>query len=66
MDPGLIAEFVEVLNERDADLASLFCACLLEYMHFLRHTGRWSGSDESHRVLHRVLYRGVLNEKVLP
>jgi hypothetical protein len=66
MDPGLIAEFVEGLNECDADFASFFCASLFEYMHFLRHTGRWSGSDENHRVLHHVLYRGVLNENVAP
>ncbi|MFE4229516.1 hypothetical protein ACFRJ8_16710 [Arthrobacter sp. NPDC056886] len=66
MDPGLIADLVEVLNERDADFASFFCASLFEYLHFLRHTGRWSGDDENHLILHRVLYRGVLNENVLP
>lgn len=66
MDPGLIAECVEVLNERDSDFASFFCASLFEYMHFLQHTGRWSGSGESYRILHRVLYRGVLNEIVPP
>jgi hypothetical protein len=66
MKPGLIAEFVEVLNERDADFASFFCLSLFEYLHFLRHTGRWSGGDENHWVLHRVLYRGALNENVPP
>ncbi|MBT2549236.1 hypothetical protein [Arthrobacter sp. ISL-65] len=66
MDPGLIAEHVELLNERDADLASFFCAVLFEYMHFLRDTGRWSGTDESHRVLHDVLYHGILNEEFSP
>jgi hypothetical protein len=35
-------------------------------MHFLKHTGRWSGTDESHQVLHGVLYRGVLNENISP
>ena len=62
MDPGLIAEFVEFLNERDAEFASFFCAVLFEYMHFLRDTGRWSGTTESHQVLHGVLYHGILNE----
>ena len=66
MDPGLIAKFVEVLNECDADVASFFCASLFEYMHFLKHTGRWSGTDESHQVLHGVLYRRVLNENISP
>ena len=64
MKPGRIAEFVEVLNERDADFASFFCASLFEYLHFLRDTGRWSGSEEHYRNLHRVLYRGVVNENV--
>jgi hypothetical protein len=63
MDPGLIAEFVDALNEHDADIASFFCASLFAYMHFLKDTGRWTGTDESHRVLHDVLYHGVLNEK---
>ena len=62
MDPGLIAEFVEFLNEHDAEFASFFCAVLFEYMHFLRDTGCWSGTDESHQVLHGVLYHGILNE----
>lgn len=66
MDPGLIAEHVGLLNERDADLASFFSAVLFEYMHFLRDTGRWSGTDESHRVLHDVLYHGILNEEFFP
>ncbi|MBT2597547.1 hypothetical protein [Arthrobacter sp. ISL-72] len=63
MDPGLIAEHVELLKESDAEFASFFCASLYEYMHFLRHTGRWSGTDGSHQVLHDVLYHGILNEK---
>lgn len=62
MDPGLVAEYVEFLNEHDAELASFFCAVLFEYMHFLRDTGRWSGTAESHQVLHGVLYHGILNE----
>jgi hypothetical protein len=66
MDPALIDELIEELNERDAGFASFFCASLFEYIHFLRHTGRWSGSDESHQVLHRLLYRAVLNENVPP
>jgi hypothetical protein len=66
MNPGLIAEFVEALNECDAEFASFFCASLFEYIHFLRHTGRWSGSDESYRVLHSVLYRGVFDANVSP
>ena len=66
MDPGLIAEHVEVLEERDPDYASFFCAVLFEYMHFLRHTGRWSGTDECHQVLHDVLYHGILNEDFSP
>jgi hypothetical protein len=66
MDPGLIAEHVDLLNERDADLASFFSAVLFEYIHFLRDTDRWSGTDESHRLLHEVLYRGILNEKLSP
>jgi hypothetical protein len=66
MKPGLVAEFVDGLQENDAEFASFFCASLFEYIHFLRHTGRWSGSDESHQVLHRILYRGVLNENVSP
>lgn len=63
MDAGLIAELVDSLNDRDAELASFFCASLYEYMHFLRHTGRWSGTDESHQVLHGVLYHGIHNEE---
>ncbi|WP_157360929.1 hypothetical protein [Arthrobacter sp. EPSL27] len=66
MDPRLIAEWVKVLNERDADLAAFVCFCLFEYMHFLRHTGRWTGSEERHRVLHSVLYRGALGENDPP
>jgi hypothetical protein len=66
MDPRLVAEWVKVLNEHDADLAAFACACLFEYMHFLRHTGRWTGSDERHRVLHSVLYRGALGENDPP
>jgi hypothetical protein len=62
MDPGLTAEFVACLNERDPEFASFCCASLFEYMHFLRDTGRWSGTDESHQLLHRVLYRGILKE----
>ena len=64
MDPGRIARFVESFDERNADFASFFCASLLEYLHFLRDTGRWSGSEERYRNLHRVLYRGVLSENV--
>ena len=63
MDPGLIAEHVGLLNERDADLASFFSAVLFEYMHFLRDTGRWSRHHESHRVLHDVLYRTGFSTK---
>ncbi|MCX6499117.1 MAG: hypothetical protein NTU93_09990 [Arthrobacter sp.] len=63
MDSGLIAEFVDALNEHDAEIASIFCASLFEYMHFLKDTGRWTGTDGSHQVLHDVLYHGVLNEK---
>ncbi len=62
MDPGRIARFVESFD--DADFASFFCASLFEYLHFLRDTGRWSGSEERYRNLHGVLYRGVLNENV--
>ena len=64
MDPGRIARFVESFDEPNADVASFFCASLFEYLHFLRDTGRWSGSEERYRNLHRVLYRGVLNENV--
>ncbi|MFF2243224.1 hypothetical protein ACFVTM_03450 [Arthrobacter sp. NPDC058130] len=63
MDPGLVAEFVDSLNEHDADIASFFCLSLFAYMHFLKDTGRWTGTDESHQILHGVLYHGVLNEK---
>jgi hypothetical protein len=66
MDPALIAEHVDLLNERDADHASFFSAVLFEYIHFLRDTDRWSGTDECHRVLHDVLYRGIFNEKLSP
>lgn len=63
MDPGLIAELVASLNERDAEFAACFCASLHEYMHFLGNTGRWSGTRESKRVLHGVVYHGMLNEE---
>ncbi|WP_146033090.1 hypothetical protein [Arthrobacter sp. AFG20] len=66
MDPGLIAQHVELLEERDPEYASFFCAVLFEYMPFLRHTGRWSGTDERHQVLHDVLYHGILNEDISP
>jgi len=64
MDPGRIARFVESFDESDADFASFLCASLYEYLHFLRDTGRWSGSEERYRNLHRVLHRGVLNENI--
>ena len=64
MDPGRIVRFVESFGEPDADVSSFFCASLFEYLHFLRDTGRWSGSEERYRNLHRVLHRGVLNENV--
>ena len=66
MDPGRIARFVESFDEPDADFASFFCFSLFEYLHFLKDTGRWSGSEERYRNLHRVLYRGVFNENVSP
>ena len=66
MDPGLVAQHVELLEARDPEFASLFCAILFEYMHFLRHTGRWSGTDECHQALHDVLYHGILNEEFSP
>jgi hypothetical protein len=66
MDPGLIAQHVELLEERDPEYASFFCTVLFEYMHFLKHTGRWSGTDERHQVLHDVLYHGILNEECSP
>lgn len=61
MDPGRIGTFVESFDELNADLASFFCASLFEYLHFLRDTGRWSGSEERYRKLHRILHRGALN-----
>lgn len=64
MDPGRIARYVESFDAPDADFASFLCASLFEYLHFLRDTGRWSGSEERYRNLHGVLYRGVLNENV--
>lgn len=66
MDPGRIAEHVLSLNERDAEFAASFCAALHEYMHFLGQTGRWSGTRESQRVLHGVLYHGMHNEEFSP
>ena len=66
MDPGLIAEHVVSLNKRDAEFAASFCAALHEYMHFLGQTGRWSGTRESQRVLHGVLYHGMHNEDFFP
>ena len=65
-DPGLIAELVESLNERDAEFAASFCASLHEYLHFLGNTGRWSGTRESQRGVHAVLCHGMLNEKSSP
>ncbi|MDQ0754340.1 hypothetical protein [Arthrobacter sp. B3I4] len=66
MDPGPIAAIVEELNKRDAAVGSFFCACLFEYVHFLRHTGRWSGGEERYRNLLRVLHRGVFQENISP
>ena len=66
MDPRRITKFVESFDDPNADLASFFCASLFEYLHFLRDTGRWSGSEERYRTLHGILYRGVLNENVAP
>jgi hypothetical protein len=66
MDPGLVAQHVELLEDRDPEFASYFCAVLFAYMHFLKDTGRWSGTEECHRVLHDVLYYGMLNEKFSP
>ncbi len=60
MDPRRIARFVESFDEPDADFAAFFCASLFEYLHFLGDTGRWSGSEERYRNLHRVLHRGAL------
>ncbi|HKS00503.1 MAG TPA: hypothetical protein VJS86_02430 [Arthrobacter sp.] len=66
MDPGLVAQHVESLEDRDPEFAGYFCAVLFEYMHFLKDTGRWSGTEESYWVLHDVLYHGMLNEKFSP
>ncbi|MBD1542137.1 hypothetical protein G9E11_07735 [Arthrobacter sp. IA7] len=66
MDPRLIAKLVVSLNARNTEVAASFCAALHEYMHFLGQTGRWSGSQESLRVLHGVLYYGMHNEEVSP
>ena len=66
MDPGLIAKLVASLNARDAELAASFCASVHEYMHFLGQTGRWSGTKERLRVLHGVLYQGMLTEEFSP
>jgi hypothetical protein len=62
MDPVRIARFVEALDKRDDSLAPIFCASLHEYLHFLRDTGRWSGSEVRYRNLHRVVSRWTPEE----
>jgi len=66
MDPARIARFVEAFEEPDDGFAAFFCASLHEYLHFLKDTGRWSGSEVRYRDLHRVLHRGAFNEIVSP
>ncbi|MGP4031136.1 hypothetical protein [Pseudarthrobacter sp. 1C304] len=66
MDPVRIAKFVEALDESDDGLAPLFCASLHEFLHFLRETGRWSGSEVRYRNLHRVLSPRIPLENAEP
>ena len=66
MDPVRIARFVEALDKGDDGLAPFFCASLHEYLHFLRDTGRWSGSEVRYRDLHRVLARRIPQENAAP
>ncbi|MFE4835007.1 hypothetical protein ACFRAU_10010 [Arthrobacter sp. NPDC056691] len=63
MDPALIAQKLDSLEERDPEFSASFSSSLHEYVHFLGQTGRWSGTLESLGVLHGVLYHGMFNEK---
>jgi hypothetical protein len=66
MEPEDTAELVVLLIERDADVAVLYCGSLLEFVDFLRDTGRWSGTPESYKAVRRTLCDGLFTARFLP
>ena len=65
LEPKLMAELVALLIELDPEIALHVCTTLFQFMHFLRDTGRWSGTPESYQAVRRVLFDGMFNEKCL-
>ena len=66
IEPEDTAELVALLIEREPGLAVLLCGSLLEFVDFLRHTGRWSGTPESYLAVRRTLCNGIFSAEFLP
>lgn len=66
IEPKDMAGLVERLIERDAEFAAVFCGSLIEFVNFLRETGRWAGTRESYQALRCILYDGLFSAKFLP